>query len=198
MFAAKRSSPSFKILPNVLPDHQPYYYLSTQQRRICRANPTLQRYVEKLPCWVPHRVVATALGYGEEGIDNALKRCPHGPYVWATEFENVHATWVFDEPDLQIGGVTYRGSEHFYQSQKPRPFDPKRWDSQRDSVMRVAVYHKFTSRSELKALLLSTHHHPLVSIKGDSYWGIFPDGRGENKLAKLLEELRTQLREELS
>ena len=188
----------FKVLPTKLPDKQPYYYVSRRQYHICISKPILQPYADHLPCWIPHREVANALGYGELGINNALKRCPDGPYVWATEFENVHATWIFDEPELKINGMTYEGSEHFYQSQKPFPFDSVLWKAQRDDVMRVALHHKFSACGDLRALLLSTRHHPLLSIKRDSYWGVFSDGTGENKLAILLEELRTQLRDDQS
>jgi predicted NAD-dependent protein-ADP-ribosyltransferase YbiA (DUF1768 family) len=184
----------FKTLPEKLPDTEPYYYLSKQQLPICLKHEMLGSYVPLLPVWVPHRIVSVALGYGEVGINNALQRSPtQRPYVWATEFENVHSTWNFEEPHIIVDNVLYMGSEHYYQAQKPYPFNSKLWDSQRDDVMRQAVFHKFTKNTELKELLLSTHHHLLLSIKRDSYWGVLPNGHGENKLGELLMELRAQL-----
>ena len=189
----------FKQLPERLPKNEPYYYLSLLQKNICQEIEPLQAYVSLLPCWVPHRVVSNALGYGELGIQNALRRClDNTPYVWATEFENVHATWCFEEPRITVEGVEYRDSEHYYHQQKPYPFDALLWDSQRDDVMRRAVEAKFSSSLELRQLLLSTHNHPLLSIKRDSYWGVLPDGSGENRLAELLMELRAKWQGALS
>ena len=40
----------------------------------------------------------------QAGIDLALSR--HPPYVWATEFENVHQFWTYDEPQIVADGIT--------------------------------------------------------------------------------------------
>ena len=189
----------FTKLPHALPNNEPYYYLSQEQRSICEHLDALHSCVPHLPCWVPHRIVSNALGYGEMGIHNALQRSDFDqPYVWATEFENVHSTWNFDEPQIIVDGIQYNGSEDYYHSQKPFPFDSQLWHRQRDDVMKTAVYHKFTTSTLLQDLLLSTHNHPLLSIKRDGYWGVFPSGEGENKLAVLLMELRTTLRKSKS
>ena len=67
------------------------------------------------------------------------------------------------------------------------------WLSIRDNVMRDALKAKFTSHSVLKNLLKSTGNAVLVEdSKKDSYWGI-GNGHGENKLGKLLMELRSTL-----
>ena len=39
------------------------------------------------------------------------------PYLWATEFENVHSLWRYKEPPITIDGRTYRWSEDFYRAQ---------------------------------------------------------------------------------
>ena len=187
----------FKILPSALPDNQPYYYLSKEQRSICESLDTLHSYLPIYLVGYPHRIVSNALGYGEMGIHNALQRSDlMQPYVWATEFENVHSTGNFDEPTIIVDGIQYNGSEDYYHSQKPFPFDSQLWHSQRDDVMKAAIYHKFTSSNLLRDLLLSTHDLPLLSIKRDRYWGVLPSGEGENKLAVLLMELRTRLQRE--
>ena len=185
----------YETLPDVLPNGEPYYYLSKEQHFICLNLEDLSSYVPHLPCWVPHRIVSNALGYGERGIDHALQRSDlTQPYVWATEFENVHSTWNFDEPQIIIDGIQYEGSEDYYHSQKPFPFDSQLWHRERDNVMKTALYHKFTKSIPLRRTLLSTHELPLLSIKRDHYWGVLPNGEGENKLAVLLMELRTKLR----
>ena len=182
-----------KSIPRVLPHSEPYYYLSSKQAPVCAQYPILKKYIPVLPCWIPHRTIADALGFSHEGIDNACHRYSR-PYLWATEFENVHSLWNYEEPHFQINGIHYKGSEDYYQRQKPFPFCAETWDARRDHVMRIAISSKFNADHQLKQLLLSTQDHPLVSIKRDNYWGIFADGTGENKLALMLMELRTILR----
>lgn len=174
-------------LPNRLLVDEPYYFLSIRQRSICFSNPTLSPYA---PSWLPHRRIADALGHSHDGIENALRRCPSIPYVWATELENVHSYWYFDEPSFDVDGVHYTCREDYYHRQKPRPFDSDLWEDQRDAVMRAAVRHKFGSDTNLRDLLRSTAPHPLCSIKEDDYWGITPAGVGKNMLARVLMELR--------
>ena len=182
----------FQTLPN-FELNRPYYYLSKAQKDICARYRILNRFVDVLPCWVPHEMVARALGHGTDGINNACSRLPSSYYLWATEFENVHSFWNFEEPSFTVDGVHYQGSEDFYQSQKPFPFDAEIWDARRDDVMRAAIRHKFNASTPLQELLISTHPYPLLSIKSCSYWGVQASGEGENKLAVLLMELREEL-----
>ena len=195
-------------LPERLPAGEPYYYLSAKQTGRCSQLRELQPYAPFLPGklrstslstivnlvatllgWVPHRIVASALGYGHQGIDAALRRTNGRPYVWATEFENVHSTWSFCEPSIVIDGVNYHCSEDYYHAQKPRPFDDAVWRRERDSVMRKGLKTKFKDTA-LQRLLLSTGSHLLLSIKPDCYWGVTNDGQGDNRLAVLLMEIR--------
>ena len=129
----------FKSLPSSLPKNEPYYYLSKAQATVCLNYPILRPYITHLPCWVPHRRIADALGFSYKGIENALIRCNGIPYVWGTEFENVHSTWIFNEPPLEIEGRYYRCSESYYQAQKPQPYNDELWKTQRDDVMRTAI-----------------------------------------------------------
>ena len=60
--------------------------------------------------------------------------------------------------------------------------------------MRTAVRQKFLQHAELKQLLVSTHPHPLLSLQQESYfWGFDSRRGGENMLAKLLMELRSEI-----
>eukprot|EP00966_Prymnesium_polylepis_P165277 3820693-Prymnesium_polylepis.1 len=104
--------------PNLV---DPHVYLSARQAAACtNAHPSLRWAAPQLPGWVPQRCVAEALGYGQRGIKHALQTLNGGrAYVWATEFENVHSTWTFDEPGINVGGVTHECSEAYYQSRKP-------------------------------------------------------------------------------
>ena len=181
-----------KSLPAAL--DEPYLFLSAKQASTCAEHPPLAPYAPHLPAWVPQRKVAEALGHTTDGITNALASLGGKPYVWATEFENVHSFWRFAEPTLRIDGVVYTCSEQYYHAQKPTPFDDATWEAQRVDVMRRALRAKVTASAEVRQLLLATGDHPLLSIKADRVWGFDPRRGGENMLARLLEELRQELR----
>mmetsp|Transcript_132288 Transcript_132288/g.263940 ORF Transcript_132288/g.263940 Transcript_132288/m.263940 type:complete len:248 (+) Transcript_132288:36-779(+) len=191
-------SPSnfLKTLPASLPE--PYYYLSAAQKRICAKSPQLAPYAQHLPGWVPHRLVADAWGHNHTGIEAALRKLGGQPYVWCTEFENVHTHWKCREPSIIVNGVKFACSEDCFHKLKPYPFDKLSWDGpgpglgKRDEVMRTAVRMKFTDPA-FRELLIASHPHPLLSIKGDAYWGVKPSGEGENMLARLLMDLRAEL-----
>ncbi len=71
------------------------------------------------------------------------------------------------------------------------------WDEARVEVMRRVVEAKFRTHAAPRDLLLSTGDRPLVeSAPGDAFWGAGPDGTGENRLGRLLEELRARFRAE--
>ena len=74
--------------------------------------------------------------------------------------------------------------------QKPEPFDEVVWGESKEAVMREAVRSKFqaagASGESLRGLLLSTHPHPLLGIKGDTFWGFNSGGGGDNILGVLL------------
>eukprot|EP00928_Gymnodinium_smaydae_P056139 TRINITY_DN39568_c0_g1_i1.p1 TRINITY_DN39568_c0_g1~~TRINITY_DN39568_c0_g1_i1.p1 ORF type:complete len:215 (+),score=26.95 TRINITY_DN39568_c0_g1_i1:47-691(+) len=188
---------NLKALPDTL--DEPYIYLSGEQRSVVRKYSLLSDLEAELPCWVPQRRIACALGFDDSGMNLALKELRGRAYVWATEFENVHTLWRFQEPSFEIRGKVYASSEIFFHSQKPEPFDKQLWDGvdgqegRRVGVMREAVRAKFAQSSELRALLIATNPHPLLSVKGDSSWGFDPRRGGENMLAKLLMELREEL-----
>lgn len=185
----------FGRLPATLPKNEPYCYLSARQQQICERHSVLAAYAPHLPGWVPHRRVADALQHPHSGIESALQRLSGQSYVWCTEFENVHTFWKYSEPGFAVDGKSYCGSEDFFHKQKPSPFDKALWDGKgpgigrRDEVMRTAVQIKFADPA-LRELLISSHPHPLLSIKGDDYWGVRPTGVGHNMLAVLLMELR--------
>jgi len=185
-----------EALPETLPE--PLVYLSARQRLVVQRYRELQDLVDDLPCWVPHRRIAQALGHDESGIRLAMESLQGRPYVWATEFENVHSVWRYQEPTLTIDGKKYPNSEEYFHSQKPQPFDKALWDGGlRVEVMQRGVRAKLLADDELRALLLSTHPHPLLSLKPDAFWGFDPRRGGENMLARLLMTLRAEfLREE--
>lgn len=76
---------------------------------------------------------------------------------------------------------------------KDRPMRPD-WDLYRDSVMRNALRAKFEQNPPLKELLLGTGNRTLIDVNPiDLYWGVGKNRKGENRLGKLLMELRAEL-----
>ena len=181
--------------PAALPEQldEPVVWLSLAQASTVAAHPGLAALGLALPCWAPQRLVGRALGHGPGGVDAAVAHLGRS-YAWATEFENVHSFWRYDEPPLTIGGRVYAGSEAYYHAQKPKPFDKTIWDRRKRSVMELAVRTKLEADPNLRALLLATGRHPLLSLKRDAVWGFDPvTKRGENLLAEIWMQLRAEI-----
>ena len=117
---------------------EPMVWLSAAQASTVAAHPGLAALGLTLPCWAPQRLVGRALGHDPGGVDAAVAHLGRS-YAWATEFENVHSFWRYDEPPLTIGGRVYAGSEAYYHAQKPKPWDKALWDRQKRRVMELAV-----------------------------------------------------------
>ncbi|OPL12664.1 MAG: hypothetical protein AVO34_06925 [Firmicutes bacterium ML8_F2] len=106
--------------------------------------------------------------------------------------------------------------EHYYQAQKttslseqekirslPRPGQAKRagrkiklqkgWEKIKEDVMQKALYAKFSQNPSLKEKLLATGDESLHEDSPyDFYWG----AKGQDRLGKLLAEIRDALRKE--
>lgn len=181
-------------LPLDIPE--PLVYLSAAQKEtVDRSCPSLRDVA--LPAWVPQRLVAKDLGFSDEGVRKGLEHTDGENYVWATEFENVHMFWTFEEPKIEVADneQVWQSAEHWYQSCKPQPFDNERWKLARDDVMRQGLRGKLHASPEVRDLLLKTGSHPLVSLKNDKYWGVHPTKGGRNRLGEMWMELRAELHE---
>jgi N-glycosidase YbiA len=126
----------------------------------------------------------------------------------------------FSRHSVRLKGKVWPTSEHYFQAQKfagtahegeilraksptvaarmgrsrQRPLRPD-WESVKDSVMREAVYAKFSQHDDLKTILLGTGDAVLVEhTERDSYWGDGGDGSGRNMLGRILMEVRDRLR----
>lgn len=179
-------------LPGSLIEDGPVVYLSAEQASVCAQYPELANI--ELPCWVPQKLVARALGYSDTGITAAVASLGGRNYAWATELENVHTLWRYWEPQIVVDGVQHACSESFYHAQKPHPFSDAVWDQQKEEVMERAVRAKLAADPSLAELLRATGSHPLLSLKSDKVWGFDPvKGEGENLLAKIWMRVRSEL-----
>ena len=119
---------------------------------------------------------------------------------------------------VDLEGVIYATSEHYYQAMKaktqeehdyiaeaPTPHESRNrgkqcqirdgWDNMRDDVMLTVVVTKFTQHSNLADILLSTGDEELIEwAPWDKYWGKAEDGQGKNKLGKILMQVRDKLK----
>lgn len=123
---------------------------------------------------------------------------------------------------MYYGGIYYPSNEHYYQAMKfddsskikdsirliisnheftglkayIRTLGPIRpdWDSIKDDVMKTGLEYKF-NLPRFKELLLSTGDEELVERNTwrDTYWGVY-QGKGENRLGKMLMEIRSKLK----
>ena len=121
---------------------------------------------------------------------------------------------------IDLDGKRWPTTEHYYQAQKFT--DPKLqkdirqavkppiaksladkhkaairpdWDAVKDEVMYRAVRRKFELHAELRELLLATGEEDIVeAAPTDYYWGVGSDGTGQNKLGKIIERIRAELR----
>ena len=123
---------------------------------------------------------------------------------------------------IKLKGKVWQTSEHYFQAQKfagtehenkirkaSNPMQAAKlgrsrkvnirldWDKVKDNIMFEAVKAKFTQHQELKELLLSTQDAIIVEhTENDAYWGDGRNGKGKNRLGKILMKVREQLRNE--
>ena len=124
--------------------------------------------------------------------------------------------------DVVLDGEAYPSVEHAYQAAKLSPSDAvgrdaircaatpgqaKRlgsnavpragWDDMKVAIMRDLLRQKFT-RPDLAARLLTTGDADLIEGNswGDRFWGQSPVGDGENRLGRLLMEIRRDIAEQ--
>ncbi len=130
----------------------------------------------------------------------------------------------FSRHGLELDGVWWPTSEHYFQAQKfvgtphveqirqansprdaakmgrdrQRPLRPD-WETVKDDIMRRAVLKKFQTHDDIREILLGTADEELVeNAPHDYYWGCGKDGSGRNQLGQILMEVREILRQEPS
>lgn len=121
---------------------------------------------------------------------------------------------------IDLDGQRWPTTEHYYQAQKftdaalqarireaAKPVIAKSladkyreqvrpdWDAVKDAVMNRAVRRKFELHPALRQLLLATGDEEIAeAAPTDYYWGIGREGTGQNKLGKIIERIRAELR----
>jgi ribA/ribD-fused uncharacterized protein len=70
------------------------------------------------------------------------------------------------------------------------------WRASLVTYMTRAIYTKCHTRPEGREHLLATGERPIIDCTWDPYWGCSRDGRGYNHYGRLLERVRSKLREE--
>ncbi|MEM9949678.1 MAG: NADAR family protein [Cyanobacteria bacterium P01_D01_bin.36] len=67
------------------------------------------------------------------------------------------------------------------------------WEAVKDDIMLHALRQKFR-HPKLRQLLLETNDNDLIENSPyDKYWGIGQDGQGQNRLGKLLMQVRSEI-----
>jgi ribA/ribD-fused uncharacterized protein len=132
------------------------------------------------------------------------------------EGENHYLSNFFNAP-VKYDGIFYLNNEAAFQSAKVlskeerlefeilQPNDAKRlgrkvklrkdWEQVKDQVMYDCVKDKFERNEELKKKLLSTGQTQLIEGNwwDDTYWGVC-EGKGQNKLGKILMQVREEFK----
>lgn len=127
--------------------------------------------------------------------------------------DNVYAIYI------EFEGLVFTSVEAAYQAAKTRDFTIRQklqkmsplevreyavakqlklrsdWEEIREKVMRNLVWQKFYGNKELREKLLSTGDAELIkeNDEGDTYWGMC-NGEGENRIGKILMDVRKKLR----
>jgi len=120
---------------------------------------------------------------------------------------------------IKLDGKIWPTTEHYFQAQKfennsykdkiRKSLSPmkaaelgrsrkvkikKNWDRVKDNIMYDAVFAKFTQYSELTDLLIQTNDAIIIEhTENDTYWGDGGNGKGKNKLGKILMKVRSKL-----
>ncbi len=143
-------------------------------------------------------------------------------YFYSTREEPYGCFSNFSRHGFELEGYWWQTSEHYFQAQKFVKTDPEwfnkirevikpkdaanmgrdrthplrqDWEQVKDEIMHHAVLCKFSTRSELREILLATGDDAIVeNAPGDYYWGCGKDGSGKNKLGQILMEVREFLR----
>ena len=147
-----------------------------------------------------------------------------GPIRFAAKLDNEYRGFAnFAPSPVVINGKRYPSVEHYVQAMKypnepmwqeairvaPTPLKAKQlgeqkeghtlrpdWDAVREGIMLEALRAKFQQNPALLQQLKDTGMRPLIEAsQGDAFWSEGRTGNGKNRIGKLLEQVREELRE---
>ncbi len=131
-----------------------------------------------------------------------------GKYYFLSNFYNTPVTYE---------GITYQNNESAFQSAKVIDYDKRKqfadldpssakrkgrhvtlrhdWEQIKDDIMYEICKAKFEQNEELKQKILNTGEKELIegNTWRDYYWGVC-NGRGKNKLGKILMRIREEMK----
>jgi N-glycosidase YbiA len=117
--------------------------------------------------------------------------------IWPTSehyFQGQKFLGTLDEEELRGAVTPMIAAQMGRERDRPLRHD---WEEVKESIMRDALYAKFSQHSNLKEKLLGTKNATLVEhTANDNYWGDGGDGTGKNMLGILLMEIREVIRRE--
>ena len=154
-------------------------------------------------------------------LSSPIKPWENSDIKFYNQYEQYYEFTNFSLYPIKLDGKEWPTTEHYFQAQKfigtpyaeairkqPYPrgaFDMSRnpsvsrwkrgdWHQVKDDVMLKCLRAKFTQHKDLKKMLLDTGERNLIEHTfNDSYWGDGGDGSGQNKLGKLLMQVRKEL-----
>ena len=171
---------------------------------------------------VPEGLFLEAEKLPEPVVAPGAQATTDGPVKFATKVVNEFRGFSnFAPSPIVMAGKRYKTVEHYYQAMKFTEDlawqeairvaeDAKKakqlgkskdhriradWDSVRESVMLEGLRAKFQQNRGLLDLLKSTGSRPIINASVNAYWGEGRTGKGKNRMGKLLEQVREELRE---
>lgn len=159
---------------------------------------------------------------GPEEVAPVVENDKTGPVRFFSKLPNDYRGFSnFAPAPIVVSGKRYPTVEHFFQASKfpanlewqeairvsPTPAKAKQlgtekdkekrpdWEAQKESIMLTGLRAKFQQNSGLLDQLKATEPRPLIEASTDAYWGEGRTGKGKNRMGKLLEQVRTELKD---
>ena len=122
--------------------------------------------------------------------------------------------------EMMVDGKPWPSAEHYYQAQKfthvPAVYQAicnaktgnetrelakthkserrNDWDAVKEDLLLTTMKLKFTENAEMRQKLLGTGDAYLQkSVPDDPFWGVLPDGTGQNRMGQMLMGIRAEL-----
>jgi hypothetical protein len=158
----------------------------------------------------------------EAEVPTGAQVAAEGPIKFYVKLENEYRGFSnFAPSPVVLGGKRYPTAEHYVQAMK-FPDDPvwqetirvsanaakarqlamdtghpvrADWDTVKEGIFLEALRAKFQQNRGLLEQLKGTGVRPLIEASPDPFWGEGRTGKGKNRMGKLLEQVREELRE---